>query len=750
VPKPGVPAEQKAHLVGQAGAASRGANVDWESLFHAVKDDVSRAASQQTGTTGSLFAGEATPTRRSSNAAKQASSAPRAVGGGALRPLGPGRALFDSPGKLERASSEHPGGSQHDGAALTSHARGDGCEAVAASVFRKRRHTVGDMRTLSLFSLLQTRPIWDSDDDEPDGRAPHPASDLAAPSGSKGSAGVGSPAAAGACKVGGGNLAVTAALGAAASVFTGVSSSGAGAGAQVAESEVKRRGIWGSAWRGLKQTAVNQTSKVKNQTSKVMEKRRAQKLAQQGFAVPGERDISDGESNGDASDSSGEEGKPVRNRSVNVVDAAKADAQRSPGTVNREIEGRVRTKWDEGISRAGSSLERSNHGGQSEASASDATSDWELGAAAAGPSSFDGLELSAALRRFPVTIENIQTGRRVFASPGRQWLRGYGATRADSPAWASDQRWWFVEQPGGAYLVVNAGSGRRLFARKFKPRESLAQKQSAVWERNVGAGPPGQTFPDNRWYLVPLPGVDQDEPAGESGASSTLGGAAFLLANAESGRALYARPLPPRPGQSVSVDLGAAPVSERDAKRAETKAARDAAKAVRAEAAAEKKRKKARTKSAATGAEESTADVCGEPLTAGFGAVAVERLEKDRSDFIVYAGWRLLPDLAFKGGPQTGALSSAMADSGDYGDDIESDGEVQWGNDDSDQEFGSKGRRSGDSSSSTGRISDDSRARASDDAALKVHAPSESPTALVEPTAAPTGRVKKGALSLNA
>jgi hypothetical protein len=225
--------------------------------------------------------------------------------------------------------------------------------------------------------------------------------------------------------------------------------------------------------------------------------------------------------------------------------------------------------------------------------------------------------LAAALRGLdhnaPWFLEAAATQCRVYASKWHgRWRKGVGAAVPDAGEAAEaglrggllDQKWWVVEHPSGdqafTFELVNAASGRRLFARKLR-REWVAKsrKPLAVWETHVGAGPPSQTFPDNLWRALPLAG---------SASGSTP---SFVVQNAHSGRCLFSR---------------------------------------RLDSAASDKKKNKKTQPG----EEESAD----ESAASFGAVAASRLLE--VEFSANAAWRLVPCGGFLGAPPKGGISSGL------------------------------------------------------------------------------------------
>jgi len=131
-------------------------------------------------------------------------------------------------------------------------------------------------------------------------------------------------------------------------------------------------------------------------------------------------------------------------------------------------------------------------------------------------------------------IANVHSGRRLYAQKfvdGEDWTKGVGAGPSTQPVY-DDNKWVFEPQQGGStYLIVNADSGRRLYAQKFLDGED--------WTKGVGAGPPQeQVYDDNHWVL-----------------DAQLGG--LVIKNAASGRRLYAQKLVD--GEDWTKGVGAGP-----------------------------------------------------------------------------------------------------------------------------------------------------------------------------------------------
>jgi len=120
-----------------------------------------------------------------------------------------------------------------------------------------------------------------------------------------------------------------------------------------------------------------------------------------------------------------------------------------------------------------------------------------------------------------IVITNAHSGRRLYAQANRNGQSGVGAADGDGTTYA-DQKWHFTSTDcegnyagsGPCYEIINAYSGRRLFAQNGKN-----------WENGVG-GSNGYVYPDQKWVLEET----------ESG-----GNPAFFIVNAYSGRRLYAQ-----------------------------------------------------------------------------------------------------------------------------------------------------------------------------------------------------------------
>jgi len=150
-----------------------------------------------------------------------------------------------------------------------------------------------------------------------------------------------------------------------------------------------------------------------------------------------------------------------------------------------------------------------------------------------------------ALTEVPVIIMNARSKRKLFAQGGKKptifesWNKGFGAGPEEHTF--KDNKWWLVKQKdGGAYVVVNAHSSRKLFAKHLRP--------GAVWEKDVWAVPADDTSPETAWNVIPE-------------ADGT-----YQLQNASSLRKLYARVQ--KPGDAWTNGFGAAPV---DAASSDTK-----------------------------------------------------------------------------------------------------------------------------------------------------------------------------------
>ena len=152
----------------------------------------------------------------------------------------------------------------------------------------------------------------------------------------------------------------------------------------------------------------------------------------------------------------------------------------------------------------------------------------------------------------PWFLEAVTTQQRVYASKwSGQWRKGVGAVLPipeesaqggqHKASMVSEQCWWVVERPSESdhdaaftFELVNASSARRLFARKYTPHRwaSKVTRPSISWKKQVGAGPPGKTYPDNLWRALPHP-----ESATDSSEIS------FMVQNVHSGRFLYSQQL---------------------------------------------------------------------------------------------------------------------------------------------------------------------------------------------------------------
>lgn len=142
-----------------------------------------------------------------------------------------------------------------------------------------------------------------------------------------------------------------------------------------------------------------------------------------------------------------------------------------------------------------------------------------------------------ALTEVPVIIMNARSKRKLFAQGGKKptifesWNKGFGAGPEEHTF--KDNKWWLVKQKeGSSYVIVNAHSSRKLFAKHLRP--------GAVWEKDVWAVPADDSSPETAWNLIPE-------------ADGT-----YQLQNASSLRKLYARIQ--KPGDAWTNGFGAAPV----------------------------------------------------------------------------------------------------------------------------------------------------------------------------------------------
>jgi hypothetical protein len=153
-----------------------------------------------------------------------------------------------------------------------------------------------------------------------------------------------------------------------------------------------------------------------------------------------------------------------------------------------------------------------------------------------------GLE---ALTEVPVIIMNARSKRKLFAQSGKRptifetWNKGFGAGPEEHTF--KDNKWWLVPQKDtGNYVIVNAHSSRKLFAKGLR--------HGAVWEKDIGAVSADDTGSENNWTILP-------DPDGT-----------YTLQNAMSKRKMYARVS--KAGDAWTVGVGAAPA---DASSADTK-----------------------------------------------------------------------------------------------------------------------------------------------------------------------------------
>jgi hypothetical protein len=144
-----------------------------------------------------------------------------------------------------------------------------------------------------------------------------------------------------------------------------------------------------------------------------------------------------------------------------------------------------------------------------------------------------GLE---ALTEVPIIIMNARSKRKLFAQSGKRpsifetWNKGFGAGPEEHTF--KDNKWWLVPQrEAGTYVIVNAHSSRKLYAKHLRP--------GAMWEKEVGAVSAEDSSPENSWNILPE-------------ADGT-----YTLQNASSLRKLYARIQ--KNGDPWTNSLGAAP-----------------------------------------------------------------------------------------------------------------------------------------------------------------------------------------------
>jgi hypothetical protein len=150
-----------------------------------------------------------------------------------------------------------------------------------------------------------------------------------------------------------------------------------------------------------------------------------------------------------------------------------------------------------------------------------------------------------ALTEVPVIIMNARSKRKLFAQSGKRptifetWNKGFGAGPEEHTF--KDNKWWLVPQKDStAYVIVNAHSSRKLYAKALRP--------GAIWEKEIGAVAADDTSPENFWNILPE-------------ADGT-----YTLQNASSLRKMYARSS--KLGDQWTVGIGAAP---NDASSTDTK-----------------------------------------------------------------------------------------------------------------------------------------------------------------------------------
>jgi hypothetical protein len=143
-----------------------------------------------------------------------------------------------------------------------------------------------------------------------------------------------------------------------------------------------------------------------------------------------------------------------------------------------------------------------------------------------------------ALTEVPVIIMNARSKRKLFAQAGKRptifetWNKGFGAGPEEHTF--KDNKWWLVPQKSAnnsTYVIVNAHSSRKLYAKQLRP--------GAIWEKEVGAVSADDTSIENSWNIVPE-------------ADGT-----YTLQNASTQRRLYARIQ--KPGDAWTNGVGAAP-----------------------------------------------------------------------------------------------------------------------------------------------------------------------------------------------
>lgn len=103
-------------------------------------------------------------------------------------------------------------------------------------------------------------------------------------------------------------------------------------------------------------------------------------------------------------------------------------------------------------------------------------------------------------------IVNNDSGRNIYAEAGKNWQKGVGAKVGNNRE-RRNEKWFFVESDCGpneekCYFIVNAYSGRRLYASRRK-----------TWEEGVGAVVNGaQVWEDQKWF-IDIPVNDGDSEA---------------------------------------------------------------------------------------------------------------------------------------------------------------------------------------------------------------------------------------------
>lgn len=122
---------------------------------------------------------------------------------------------------------------------------------------------------------------------------------------------------------------------------------------------------------------------------------------------------------------------------------------------------------------------------------------WERGVGAGAGPDYPDQHWKLEERGESLLIVNEHSGRRLYAQRGGPWIdgtrweAGVGAAPADSET-HPDQSWRLVPHGDGHFVIVNAATARRLFARV-----------GHNWESNFGASPPDHptVYPDQVWML---------------------------------------------------------------------------------------------------------------------------------------------------------------------------------------------------------------------------------------------------------